>query len=117
MISLIRSKFPNLECFAFSALSSASFQSYYGLFEHNSLKQLNAGDNVIHTILRTLSNNGVIEEFSFIAGIFDSKNIETYTFNELKSLKWRDGPNYEYFNDFIKTFTRANMPKLQNFFF
>lgn len=92
----------------------------YRLLEHKRLKilTLTVGKFVIHTILRNLSNNGGIEELSIVDGLFDIHNYtETYTFNKLKLLQWRDEAKFEHFFDFIQTFSRANTPVLEKLYF
>lgn len=119
LLNLIRDKLPNLENLEVEDLNMSWSQPNYRLLEHKSLKKLSldAGEHGINSILRALSCNGVIERLSIVDGLFDSRNIETYTFNKLKMLQWRDQAKFGSFNDFIKIFTLANMPEIENLYF
>lgn len=119
ILDLIRDKLPNLENLGITDLNMSWRELNYRLFEHRCLKMLclDARDHGINLMLRTLSLNGAIEELSIKNGLFDGENIETYTFNKLKLLQWRDEAEYGCFINFIKTFTLANMPELQNLYF
>lgn len=119
ILSLIRDKLPNLDCLAIVDLNLTWREIDFRLFEHKSLKilRIDVNDYCVNPFLRVLSTNGVIEVLSFQDGLFVSQNIETYTFNKLKTLQWRDGARSGAFIDFIKTFTLANMPELQYLYF
>lgn len=113
---LIVEKLPNLETLELILRFEDSLKRYIDLSHLTTLNVYVLEGYNLNSILRTLSNNGVIEDLTLRVYEFEFENrhVTPLVFNKLKSLTLR---NPRKMNNFFERMAQAHMPVIKDFTF
>lgn len=109
--SVIVNNLPKLENFSLQFDVTDNTKSLIALPHLKSLEIVCDKQN-INTLLRTLSNNGIIEEITMTCGFFDDKDEPPLIFNKLRSFCWCF---IEEESNFLTAMTKSQMPEIHTF--